>query len=226
MLRRPPFLTQVAGRGLRHEDRGGDSTFLSQGLAGRPGTAGCRRCNRLHRGCLPEAGPEAVLQDIGCDLGRSSEQDIRRHRRYSFGTEARTHGPEHDRRPDRHSAADRRRRNRVCARRGAGPLAGGRTSDVVPQPPTVAPAPASAARQIEVRASMASVFYRSSSPDAPQFVALGDRVEAGQTLALLEAMKMMIPVCAEDSGSSCQHPRRERGDGRARRSAVRAGPGA
>ncbi len=42
-----------------------------------------------------------------------------------------------------------------------------------------------------------ATFYRSSSPDAPPFVEVGTKVKAGQTLCILEAMKMMNHLEAE-----------------------------
>ncbi|MCY1303710.1 Biotin carboxyl carrier protein of acetyl-CoA carboxylase [compost metagenome] len=44
------------------------------------------------------------------------------------------------------------------------------------------------------------IFYRAPSPDKPPFVAVGDRVEVGQTLAILEAMKMLNPIEADRTG--------------------------
>ena len=38
---------------------------------------------------------------------------------------------------------------------------------------------------------MVGTFYRCPSPDAPAYVNVGDRVKTGQTLALIEAMKIM-----------------------------------
>ncbi len=68
--------------------------------------------------------------------------------------------------------------------------------------PTPVPAPAPGPQpQFEVRATMPSVFYRAPSPGAPPFVAVGDHITAGQTLALLEAMKMMSPIVAEEAGT-------------------------
>lgn len=43
-------------------------------------------------------------------------------------------------------------------------------------------------------------FYGAPEPGAPPFVAEGDLVEAGQQVAILEAMKLMLPVEAELSG--------------------------
>ena len=44
------------------------------------------------------------------------------------------------------------------------------------------------------------VFYRSSSPGAPAFVEVGDVVTVGQTLCLLEAMKLFNELKAEHDG--------------------------
>lgn len=52
----------------------------------------------------------------------------------------------------------------------------------------------------EVKALLVGVFYRCPAPGEPPFVEVGDRVEAGQQLAIVEAMKMMNPVTADRSG--------------------------
>lgn len=51
-----------------------------------------------------------------------------------------------------------------------------------------------------VKAPMVGTFYRAPAPDAPPFVEVGSRVEAGATLCLLDVMKLMTPVKAECSG--------------------------
>jgi oxaloacetate decarboxylase alpha subunit len=53
---------------------------------------------------------------------------------------------------------------------------------------------------IRVEAPMVGTFYRASSPGAPPFVEEGDAVGAGQTLCILEAMKLMNEVKAEQEG--------------------------
>ncbi|MFE9320559.1 acetyl-CoA carboxylase biotin carboxyl carrier protein [Nocardia sp. NPDC052278] len=50
------------------------------------------------------------------------------------------------------------------------------------------------------RAPSVGVFYRSPEPGADPFVQVGDRVTAGQQIAIVEAMKLMIPVTAQTSG--------------------------
>ncbi len=49
-------------------------------------------------------------------------------------------------------------------------------------------------------AGLTGTFYRSPSPEAPPFVEVGDLVEEGQTIGLLEAMKMLTPVEADRAG--------------------------
>ncbi|MEU6829286.1 biotin/lipoyl-containing protein [Nocardia beijingensis] len=51
-----------------------------------------------------------------------------------------------------------------------------------------------------VRAPSVGVFYRSPEPGADPFVAIGDRVSAGQQVGIVEAMKLMIPVTAQAGG--------------------------
>jgi acetyl-CoA carboxylase biotin carboxyl carrier protein len=51
------------------------------------------------------------------------------------------------------------------------------------------------------RAPMVGTFYASSAPDKPAFVSVGQTVKAGDTLAIIEAMKMFNPIEAEFSGT-------------------------
>lgn len=59
------------------------------------------------------------------------------------------------------------------------------------------PEPALAADSVLITAPIVGTFYRSPSPDAPAFVKEGDTVKAGQTLCILEAMKVMNELEAE-----------------------------
>lgn len=52
-----------------------------------------------------------------------------------------------------------------------------------------------------VRAPMVGTFYRAPSPGSPPFVEVGDRVKAGDTLCIIESMKMMNHVEADRSGT-------------------------
>jgi acetyl-CoA carboxylase biotin carboxyl carrier protein len=52
-----------------------------------------------------------------------------------------------------------------------------------------------------VRAPMVGTFYTSPSPDKPAFVTIGQAVKAGETLGIIEAMKMFNPIEADVSGT-------------------------
>ena len=52
-----------------------------------------------------------------------------------------------------------------------------------------------------VMAPMVGTFYNASSPGSPAFVQVGDRVEVGDTLCIVEAMKMMNQIEAEVAGT-------------------------
>ena len=52
-----------------------------------------------------------------------------------------------------------------------------------------------------VRAPMVGTFYLSPSPDKPAFVSLGQAVKQGETLGIIEAMKMFNPIEADVSGT-------------------------
>lgn len=51
-----------------------------------------------------------------------------------------------------------------------------------------------------VRSPMVGTFYASASPDSPAFVEVGQHVNAGDTLCIVEAMKMMNQIEADKSG--------------------------
>lgn len=52
-----------------------------------------------------------------------------------------------------------------------------------------------------VRSPMVGTFYASPAPDKPPFVKLGQQVRQGETLAIVEAMKMFNPIEADVSGT-------------------------
>jgi acetyl-CoA carboxylase biotin carboxyl carrier protein len=52
-----------------------------------------------------------------------------------------------------------------------------------------------------VRSPMVGTFYTSPSPDKPAFVSVGQAVKAGDTLGIIEAMKMFNPIEADVSGT-------------------------
>lgn len=64
-----------------------------------------------------------------------------------------------------------------------------------------APAPAAAASNlVEIKSPMVGTFYRSPAPEAPSYVEVGTRVGKGQTLCILEAMKLMNELESDYSG--------------------------
>jgi len=54
---------------------------------------------------------------------------------------------------------------------------------------------------LKVVAPMVGTFYRSPSPENPPFVEVGTRIESGQTLCIIEAMKIMNEIASEVQGS-------------------------
>ncbi|AAW73812.1 acetyl-CoA carboxylase biotin carboxyl carrier protein [Xanthomonas oryzae] len=52
-----------------------------------------------------------------------------------------------------------------------------------------------------LRAPMVGTFYTSPSPDKPAFVTVGQQVKVGDTLAIIEAMKMFNPIEADAAGT-------------------------
>jgi len=72
--------------------------------------------------------------------------------------------------------------------------------------PSVADTPAvaadpSRAKWKDVRSPIVGTFYRAPSPTSPLFAEVGDRVATGQTLCIIEAMKVMNEIEAEFSGT-------------------------
>ncbi|HSM81218.1 MAG TPA: acetyl-CoA carboxylase biotin carboxyl carrier protein [Nodosilinea sp.] len=77
-------------------------------------------------------------------------------------------------------------------------------------PPLAEPAPATLAAPatppgrgsdlVAINSPMVGTFYRSPAPDEPAFVGVGDRIATGQTVCIIEAMKLMNELEAEVSG--------------------------
>ena len=63
------------------------------------------------------------------------------------------------------------------------------------------PAPSDLPDGHVVRAPMVGTFYTSPSPDKPAFVTVGQQVKQGDTLGIIEAMKMFNPIEADVSGT-------------------------
>ena len=53
---------------------------------------------------------------------------------------------------------------------------------------------------ITIKSSMIGTFYRSSSPETPSFVNIGDTIKEGDTLCIIEAMKLFNEIESEVSG--------------------------
>lgn len=68
----------------------------------------------------------------------------------------------------------------------------------LPAPP--ASPPEVAEEWVPLRAPIVGIFYRAPAPDEPPFVEEGDWVEVGQTVGLIEAMKIFNEVVAEVAG--------------------------
>jgi acetyl-CoA carboxylase biotin carboxyl carrier protein len=75
--------------------------------------------------------------------------------------------------------------------------------------PTPAPAASIAAPAapvadgVDITSPMVGTFYMKPAPDAPNFVEVGSTVSIGQTLCIIEAMKVMNEIKAEKSGTIC-----------------------
>jgi acetyl-CoA carboxylase biotin carboxyl carrier protein len=66
--------------------------------------------------------------------------------------------------------------------------------------PAAAPAAPEASNLIEITSPMVGTFYRAPAPDAPPYVEVGSTVNKGQTLCILEAMKLMNELDCEHDG--------------------------
>jgi acetyl-CoA carboxylase biotin carboxyl carrier protein len=66
-----------------------------------------------------------------------------------------------------------------------------------PAPSPAAPAPAASTADTFITSPFVGTFYRSSSPESPSFVEVGSTVQRGQTLCIVEAMKLFNELEAE-----------------------------
>ena len=55
--------------------------------------------------------------------------------------------------------------------------------------------------KIEIRSQLPGIFYRKPSPDEPNFKEVGDAVEAGDTIGLVEVMKTFKQINADAAGT-------------------------
>ena len=91
-------------------------------------------------------------------------------------------------------------------------IAAGVQQVMIPAAPTaVAAAPAPTAAPVAeaapaaptghaVKSPMVGTFYRSPNPEAPEFVKIGDTVKVGQTLCIIEAMKLLNEIESDKDG--------------------------
>src|SRR4029077_7452101 len=86
---------------------------------------------------------------------------------------------------------------RVSVRRTPEPTYAPGAAAVLPAETDLAPVAPRDDSMIRVESPMVGTFYRAPSPGAPAFVEEGDAVAAGQTLCILEAMKLMNEVKSE-----------------------------
>jgi acetyl-CoA carboxylase biotin carboxyl carrier protein len=97
------------------------------------------------------------------------------------------------------------------------PIAPVQAPFVAPPPAPAAPVSATAVVPAAeedghaVKAPMVGTFYASSSPGSPPFVQVGDRVNEGDTLCIIEAMKMMNQI-ETDVGGTIKSIRAQNGD--------------
>jgi acetyl-CoA carboxylase biotin carboxyl carrier protein len=87
----------------------------------------------------------------------------------------------------------------------APPLTAAAATTVVSAPsaaPLVVPEPAAIGHT--VKSPMVGTFYRSASPGTAAFVEIGDSVQIGQTLCIIEAMKILNEIDADKAGTVTQ----------------------
>lgn len=80
---------------------------------------------------------------------------------------------------------------------------------IAPAAPVAAAAPAApkaekaaaGGKTVEIKSPMIGTFYRSSNPDSPPFASVGDKITKGQTVAIIEAMKLFNEIESEVSGT-------------------------
>ncbi len=93
----------------------------------------------------------------------------------------------------------------------APPVANYTTANFSPNQPMSVPTPASSPvpsasspmgdkKLVDIVSPMVGTFYRAPAPEEPPFVSVGDRVSTGQTVCIIEAMKLMNELEAEVSG--------------------------
>lgn len=94
---------------------------------------------------------------------------------------------------------------RIRLKKGAGGIERA-VEFVAPQGSAAAAAPAAAPEKApakpgsEIKSPMVGTFYRAPSPEAPPYVSIGDTIQPGQVICIIEAMKLMNEIKAEVKG--------------------------
>ncbi|MFM2134969.1 MAG: acetyl-CoA carboxylase biotin carboxyl carrier protein [Bacteroidota bacterium] len=81
----------------------------------------------------------------------------------------------------------------------AAPAVAAAPTPAAPKTPE-APKASDESKLVTIKSPMIGTFYRSSSPDKPAFVNVGDEVKAGKVLCIIEAMKLFNEIESEVSG--------------------------
>ena len=69
------------------------------------------------------------------------------------------------------------------------------------QAPKVEKPVAASAKTVDIKSPMIGTFYRSANPDSPPMISVGDKVSKGQTVCIIEAMKLFNEIESEVSGT-------------------------
>jgi acetyl-CoA carboxylase biotin carboxyl carrier protein len=88
----------------------------------------------------------------------------------------------------------------AMAPRAVSPMSAGSAPEAAPRA-AERTAPPSSRELIEVTSPMVGTFYHAPAPDAPAYVEVGKRVSPGDTLCIIEAMKLMNELVCEVSGT-------------------------
>ncbi|HMR58453.1 MAG TPA: acetyl-CoA carboxylase biotin carboxyl carrier protein [Cyclobacteriaceae bacterium] len=75
------------------------------------------------------------------------------------------------------------------------------TAPAVTQTPAKVEKPATGKNTVEIKSPMIGTFYRSANPDSPAFASVGDKISKGQTVCIIEAMKLFNEIESEVSGT-------------------------
>jgi acetyl-CoA carboxylase biotin carboxyl carrier protein len=76
----------------------------------------------------------------------------------------------------------------------------GSTGSVAPEQLTIAASLPMGQKLVDMVSPMVGTFYSAPAPSEPPFIEVGDRIKAGQTVCIIEAMKLMNEIEAEVSG--------------------------